>query len=80
MNGIKGNIDVLMISETKLDHSFSSMQFLIQGYVPPYRLDRNFYGGGILVYMREDIPCKLIPMKNYTMEGFFQELNLRSKI
>ena len=29
VNGIKGNIDVLMISETKLDDSFLSMQFLI---------------------------------------------------
>ena len=59
MNGIKGNIDVLMISETKLDDSFPSMQFLIEGYGPPYRLDRNSHGGGILVYVREDIPCKL---------------------
>ena len=71
VNGIKGNIDVLMISETKLDDSFPSMQFLIEGYGPPYRLDRNSHGGGILVYVREDIPCKLIPMKNCTIEGFF---------
>ena len=79
VNGIKGNINVLMISETKLDDSFSSMQFLIEGYGPPYRLDRNSHGGGILVYVREDIPCKLIPMKKCTIEVFFLELNLRSK-
>ena len=40
------------------------MQFLIEGYGPPYRLDRNAHGGGVLVYVREDFPCKLIPMKN----------------
>ena len=79
VNGIKGNITVLMISKTKLDDSFPSMQFLIEGYGPPYRLDPNSHGGGILVYVREDIPCKLIPMKNCTIEGFFLELNLRSK-
>ena len=79
VNGIKGNIDVLMISETKLDDSFPSMQFLIEGYGSSYRLDRNSRGGGILVYVREDIPCKLIPMKNCTIEGFFLELNLRTK-
>ena len=79
VNGIKGNIDVLMVSETKLYDSFPSMQFLIEGYGPPYRLDRNSHGGGILVYVREDIPCKLIPMKNCTIEGFFLELNLGSK-
>ena len=62
-----------------MDDSFPSMQFLIESYGPPYRLDCNAHGGGILVYVREDIPCKLIPMKNCTIEGFFLELNLRSK-
>ena len=64
VNGIKGKIDVLIISETKLDDSFPSVQFLIEGYGPPYRLDRNAHGGGVLVYVREDFPCELIPMKN----------------
>ena len=78
-NGVKGNIDVLMISEIKLGNSFLSMQFLIERYRPPYRLDRNSHGGGILVYVREDILRKLIPMKNCTIEGLSLELNLRSK-
>ena len=38
VNGIKDNIDVLMISETRLEDSFPSMQFLIEGYGPLYRL------------------------------------------
>ena len=79
VNSIKGNIDILMISETKLDDSFPSMQFLIEGFGPPFRSDRNSHGGGILVYVREDIPCKLMPMKNCSIEGFFIELNLKSK-
>ena len=58
VNGIEGNIDVLMISETKLEDYFPSMQFLIEGYGHPYRLDRNSHGGSILVYVPEDIPCK----------------------
>ena len=53
-----------------LDDSFPSMQFLIEGYGPIYRLDRNSHGGGIWVYVREDIPCKLIPMKNYNRRVF----------
>ena len=64
VNGIKGNVDFLVISETKLNDSFPSIQFLIEVYGSPYRLDRNSRGGGILLYVREDIPCKLIPMKN----------------
>ena len=35
-----GNVDILMVSETKLDNSFSVCQFLIDGYGPPSWLDR----------------------------------------
>ena len=73
--GIKNNIDVFMISETKLDNSFPKIQFHFDGYC---RLDRNEHGGGILVYVREDIPSKLIPMQNSLIKGLFIELNLRS--
>ena len=45
---IKGNVDVLMISETKIDDSFPVGQFLIEGFWTPYRLDRNSKGGDIL--------------------------------
>ena len=76
--GVKGKVDVLMITETKLDDSFPTMQFNIEGY-HTFRLDRNEYGGGILLYVRDDIPSKFIPMKNSTIESFFIELNLRKK-
>ena len=75
---IKDNIDVLMISETKTDNSFPAIQFNIEGYCI-YILDRSEYGGGILVYVQEDIPSKLIPMQSSSVEGFFIELNLRCK-
>ena len=67
-----------MILETKTDNSFSAMQFHIEGYCI-YRLNRNEYGGGVLVYVREDIPSKLIPMQSSSIESFFIELNLRYK-
>ena len=37
---IGNNTDVLLISETKLDPSFPSSQFFLDGFTPPYRLDR----------------------------------------
>ena len=52
---IQNNIDILMISETKKDTSFTVGQFLLNGYSTPFRLDRNADGGGILLYVREDI-------------------------
>ena len=67
-----------MISETKLDPSFPNGQFHIHGFSEPYRFDRNGNGGGILLYIREDIPSKVILTK-MTIEGFFVEINLRKK-
>ena len=56
--GVKGKDDVLMITETKLDDSFPTIQFNIEGY-HTFRLDRNEYGGGILIYVRDDIPSNI---------------------
>ena len=69
-----------MISETKLDACFPTSQFLINGYASPYRLDRNGIGGGILLYVREDIPSKVITASFPNAEDFFLEINLRKKI
>ena len=71
---IYGNSDVLMISETKLDESFSPGQFLLDGYSARFRFARNGNNGGILLYIREDIPSKLLSM-NKDIEGFFVEIN-----
>ena len=57
---IQGKIDILIITETKLDDNFPTEQFTISGYSKPYRLDRNRHGGGVIIYIREDIPSKQI--------------------
>ena len=76
---IQDNIDILMIPETKIDASFPIGQFLLNSYSTPFRLDRNAHGGGILLYVREDIPSKLLLVKENLIEGFFVEINLRNK-
>ena len=48
-------IDVLVITETKLDNSFPTLQFLVKGFAEPFRLDRNRNGGGVMIYIRDDI-------------------------
>ena len=63
---IKDKIGIFLISETKLDSSFPSGKFVIKGYITPFRLDRNQNRGGLLLYVREDIPCKIL--KEYTPE------------
>ena len=59
----KDNIDILMISETKLDESFPKSQFFMKGFSSTHRLNRNCNGGGILLYIREDIPSKLLSIE-----------------
>ena len=77
---VKNNIDILMISETKLDDSFTTAQFLLHGFSAPYRLDRNSKGGGILLYIREDIPSRLLNSKFKTgIETISVEINLRKR-
>ena len=77
---VASNIDILMISETKIDNSCPDAQFYIDGYSSPYRFDRKGNGGGILVYVRSDIPSKLLErnFENQT-EYALLEINLRKK-
>ena len=75
---ISKNLDILVITETKLDSTFPVTQFLIEGY-KLYWIDRNRHGGGILVYVREGIPSKELSKHTQPsdIEGIFLEINLR---
>lgn len=74
---MKNNIDVLLLSETKIDSSFPTVQFKINGFTV-YRRDRNENGSGLLLYVREDIPSNLLSTDN-SIEGMCVELNIRKK-
>ena len=55
---IKGIIDVLVISETKLDESFPVCQFRFPGYASPFGLYLNQHGRGFMIFIRQNIPAK----------------------
>ena len=57
---VRDKIDVLMISRTKLDSSFPEAQFYMDSYSQPFRLDRTDKEGGITLFVRGEIPSKLI--------------------
>ena len=42
---VLGNIDILMVSETKIEMSFPTSQFVIQGFAATFLLDRTNSGG-----------------------------------
>ena len=77
---VKGSIDILMVSETKLDDSFAEGQFLIEGFHSSFRFDRNRNGGGIMLYVREDFPAKLLCHDFPCAESFFVEIKLYKKM
>ena len=54
-------------------------QFLIDAYSPPFRLDCDSTGGGIIIYVREDIPCRELREHQIpnNLEGIFLEINLK---
>ena len=77
---IGNNIDVSLISVAKLDASFPLSHFILDGLTPPYRLDRRQHGGGIIVFIREGIPSKLLNADtSIGIEKLLVEINLRSK-
>ena len=66
-----------MISESKLDESFPHGQFLIDGFHTLFKFDRNKNEGGILLYVREDIPTKSHDFPS--AKSFFVEIILHKK-
>ena len=76
---VMGNVDILKVAKTKIDKSFPTSQFIIPGFTSPYRFGRTKDGGGILVYIREDILYKLlnIPYIATDIECLGIEVNLR---
>ena len=50
-------VDLLFISETKLDGSFRDFIFDVPGYKLEQK-DRNLHGGGVAAFIRSDIPAR----------------------
>ena len=68
----------MLILETKIDESFPDGQFIIDGFSLPYRLDCNCHGGGLMLFVRKDIPFNLLVIEKKPIESFFIEINLRN--
>ena len=51
---LKGDFDILILSETKIHKKFE-----IGGY-RMFRKDRIEFGGGIMFYVNENIPCRIL--------------------
>ena len=70
---IKDTFDIFLLSESKLDSSFSDDQFSIPGY-GIVRKDRDRNGGGLLLYINEDVPFKII--QNSSLRPILEVLSI----
>jgi exonuclease III len=74
---------ILTIAETKLNDSFPSAQFRIEGYYCPkeYRKDRTYNsGGGLLIYIKKGTPTKrLQKLEPLGIESIFIEINIKTQ-
>ena len=73
------HVDIFILTETKLDDSFPTSQFMVDGFSKPYWQDRNRNGGGIMIYICDDIPSKLLTKHVFPddIKGLFVELTFR---
>ena len=55
---------VLSKSETKIDDPFPDSQFFVEGF-KMFRKDRTNNGGGLLLYVNENLPGKIISSYNF---------------
>ena len=81
MDLVKGNLDIFLISETKIDSSFPDAQFYCDGFSSPHRRDRFLGGGGLLLYVNENIPSRMLN-HHYApddIEAICVEINLRKQ-
>ena len=70
-------IDILALTETKLDATFTKAQFLLNGFSEPYRLDRSRNGGAVMIYIHENVPSKLLAIHVFPLEDLFVGFNFR---
>ena len=56
---VLSDTDISLISERKFDDSFPDQQFHVNGY-KMFRKDQNKFGGGLILFVKENIPCKVL--------------------
>ena len=70
-------VDILIITDSKLDQSFPESQFFLNRFSKSFRKDRNRHGSRLLMYIKKDIPQKELPFHlQPNIEIIIIELNI----
>ena len=49
------DVDILCLTETHLDESVTDDQLMIENFSELHRKDRNMFGGGIMIYVKQNV-------------------------
>ena len=78
---INKKVDILCITETELDETFTGDEFILNNFKKPYCLDKSRDSGGLLVFVSSEIPSR--PLTEYKIPENLQaipfEINLKNK-
>ena len=81
LKDIADEYNVICLTETHLDENIETEEILIDHFLRPFRKDRNFAGGGILIYCSDQLFCKRrYDIESPTEETIWIEITLNSKV
>ena len=73
------NLDIIAISETKLDDNIQESVFTIPGYNVEYK-HRTRKGGGVALYIRDDIPhVRVSKLESKELEHVSVDITIKRK-
>ena len=74
-------VDIFIAAETKINESFPTAQFAIDGFHKPLRLDATDKSGGLLVYVRSYLPLRQLTKHEISsdIQALVFEINLRKE-
>ena len=77
---MKDDIDFFLLREIKLDENFPNKHFEMQSY-KTFCQNRNKHGGGVMFYVNENIPCRVLNIDfNFNdLETIFLKFYLRNR-
>ena len=60
MDMVANDLDIFLIFKKKSNSSFPDAQFLYKGFSKPYRKDKTLGDWGLLMYVNENIPSRIL--------------------
>ena len=75
-----GDRDIILLTETWLNENIDDNKLKLTNFGPPFRKDRGGgrTGGGVLIYVKENIPCKRRhDLENPNIESLWIEIMIQ---